>query len=201
MTWVVWDPDLGRFVERPILPSTCAAPAPADQPAATLSLGEGLSIVEVVPGSPAQWEDVDRVPSDFGAVRRVSYGVDEPSPAIDEAHLARQRAWSRATFGPGDRLRGVLDHITRELVEVEQADPSDRLAEWVDVVILALDGAWRSGATPAEIIAAVKAKQARNEARSWPDWRTADPDRAIEHVRADTTAADAEAANDTRPIA
>ncbi|MGH6882853.1 MAG: dATP/dGTP pyrophosphohydrolase domain-containing protein [Hypericibacter sp.] len=30
---------------------------------------------------------------------------------------------------------------------------------------------------------AVVAKQAVNEQRSWPDWRTADPDKAIEHVR------------------
>ena len=30
---------------------------------------------------------------------------------------------------------------------------------------------------------AIMAKQARNEARVWPDWRTADPDKAIEHDR------------------
>jgi len=51
------------------------------------------------------------------------------------------------------------------------------------VVILALDGAWRAGAEPQQIIDAIKAKQARNEARTWPDWRTASPDRAIEHDR------------------
>ena len=47
---------------------------------------------------------------------------------------------------------------------------------------------WRSGHSPADTIAAIKAKQERNEGRQWPDWRTADPDKAIEHVRAlDTT--------------
>ena len=30
---------------------------------------------------------------------------------------------------------------------------------------------------------AIVAKQARNEARTWPDWRTAPLDRAIEHDR------------------
>jgi hypothetical protein len=100
------------------------------------------------------------------------------------AHLERQAAWSERTFGPGSRAAGVVDHIRRELHEIE-ADPGD-LKEWIDVVILALDGAWRSGATPDEIIAALVAKQAKNEARAWPDWRTAPPDKAIEHVRTDT---------------
>lgn len=104
--------------------------------------------------------------------------------AIDVAHLTRQRDWSTRTFGPGDRLHGVTDHIRKELVEVEEAAKAGEatLPEWVDVIILAFDGAWRSGAEPAEIIAAIKAKQARNEGRTWPDWRTAPADRAIEHV-------------------
>lgn len=101
--------------------------------------------------------------------------------SIDVEHLARQAAWSERTFGPGLRTDGVLDHIAKESNEV-RADPTD-LKEWVDIVILALDGAWRTGATPQEIIDAIKAKQARNEARTWPDWRTADPGKAIEHVR------------------
>jgi len=108
-------------------------------------------------------------------------GYPDLSPAINEAHIERQRAWSLATFGPGSRLLGVTDHIRKELDEVVECDGD--LSEWVDVIILALDGAWRSGAEPHEIIAAVKAKQARNEARTWPDWRTAPADRAIEHVR------------------
>jgi hypothetical protein len=103
------------------------------------------------------------------------------SEAIDVVHLARQREWSRQTFGPGDRAKGVVDHIRKELAEIE-ADPTD-LGEWVDVVILALDGAWRSGHEPHEIIGAIKAKQARNEARVWPDWRTAPANKAIEHDR------------------
>ena len=44
-------------------------------------------------------------------------------------------------------------------------------------------GRYVACAGPAESIAAIKAKQGRNEAREWPDWRTADPDAAIEHVR------------------
>jgi hypothetical protein len=97
------------------------------------------------------------------------------------AHLERQRDWSEKTFGPGSRAQGVVDHIRKELVEIEE-DPGD-LREWTDVVILALDGAWRSGASPEQIIAALVAKQKKNEGREWPDWRTADPSKAIEHIR------------------
>lgn len=102
-------------------------------------------------------------------------------------HLARQCAWSERTFGPGERTAGVVDHIRKELDEV-LANPTD-LSEWIDVVILALDGAWRIGATPEQIIAALVAKQTKNEGRQWPDWRTAAPGKAIEHVRTEGQAA------------
>lgn len=98
------------------------------------------------------------------------------------AHLRRQRAFSERTFGPGSRTKGVLDHLRKELNEIE-ADPAD-ISEWIDVVLLALDGAWRHGFTPEQIADALAAKQAKNEARTWPDWRTSDPTKAIEHVRA-----------------
>lgn len=97
------------------------------------------------------------------------------------AHLHRQRAWSSKTFGPGARTLGVVDHIRKELREIEAAP--DDLTEWIDVVILALDGAWRAGGTPEQIIKTLTGKQARNEARDWPDWRTQSADKAIEHVR------------------
>lgn len=100
---------------------------------------------------------------------------------IDAAHLARQRDFSHHTFGPGRRTKGVVAHIRKELQEIED-DPTD-ITEWVDVVILALDGAWRAGWEPQQIIDAIKAKQARNEARTWPDWRTASEDQPIEHDR------------------
>lgn len=98
-----------------------------------------------------------------------------------EQHLLRQRAFSRATFGPGARTQGVLDHIRKELVEVEKSP--DDLEEWVDLILLALDGAWRAGHEPYEICMEIEAKQGRNELRTWPDWRTADPDKAIEHKK------------------
>ncbi len=106
-------------------------------------------------------------------------------------HLIRQMAFSHATFGPGTRTDGVIDHIKKELEEVREGGGDS--AEWVDVVILALDGLTRQlsycngeRATPetvAEIACnMIVGKQGRNEARNWPDWRTADRDKAIEHV-------------------
>lgn len=106
------------------------------------------------------------------------------SAVIDAAHLERQRAWSEATFGPGRRTLGVIDHIKKELVEIE-AEPLS--LEWVDVVILALDGAWRAGHEPQAIIDAIVAKQAKNEARKWPP--PGPEDRATEHIRDDKPSA------------
>lgn len=98
-----------------------------------------------------------------------------------EAHLDRMIEFSYHTFGPGRRTKGVLDHIRKEIKEVEE-NPTD-LEEWVDLIILSIDGAWRSGHAASDIVRVMLAKQAKNESRSWPDWRTADPDKAIEHVR------------------
>ena len=116
----------------------------------------------------------------------------DPTPTAEEVdasgdymdltqHLHRQRAWSERTFGPGYRTHGVLDHIRKELREIE-GEPLE-LSEWIDVAILAFDGAWRAGHSPEEIVAALIAKQTKNEGRQWPDWRTVPHDKAIEHDR------------------
>lgn len=109
----------------------------------------------------------------------------ERTPVIDAAHLQRQREWSERTFGPGKRTKGVQDHITKEFVEIldDEAAGKPSGPEWIDVVILALDGAWRAGLTPEEILQGIHAKQDRNEARVWPDWRGRSEDEAIEHDR------------------
>lgn len=97
------------------------------------------------------------------------------------AHLDRQKKWSFETFGPGDNFPSLMDHIRKELLEIEQK-PED-LEEWIDVVILAFDGAYRQGYSSGDIARALLAKQYKNESRKWPDWRTAEPGKAIEHIR------------------
>jgi hypothetical protein len=109
------------------------------------------------------------------------------------AHLTRQMVWSKATFGPGARMDGVIEHIGKELTEVVSAPDAHKASEWVDVAILALDGLTRQlwATNPnadAHDIARMAAemilkKQSRNEHRTWPDWRAADPGKAIEHDR------------------
>ena len=79
--------------------------------------------------------------------------------------IAKQMAWSHKTFGGGRRTEGMIDHITKELKEIEN-DP-ESLGEWCDVIILALDGAWRAGHTPAQIERALERKQKTNFARQW----------------------------------
>jgi tagatose-1,6-bisphosphate aldolase non-catalytic subunit AgaZ/GatZ len=96
-------------------------------------------------------------------------------------YLERQQAFSERTFGPGPRVKMVLDHLRKELVEIEN-NPTD-LEEWIDVVMLALDGAWRAGYEPHEIADQLSAKLYKNEVRTWPDWRLVDTDKAIEHIR------------------
>lgn len=96
-------------------------------------------------------------------------------------HLQRQKEFSEATFGPGHRTAGVIDHIREELTEIERA-PLD-LEEWVDVILLAFDGAWRTGASPQDICNMIEFKQSKNEGRSWPDWRTQDRNLRIKAIK------------------
>lgn len=107
-------------------------------------------------------------------------------------HLARQIAFSRATFGPGSRTEGVVDHIREELAEVVSAKTHDeKVEEWVDVVILGLDGLTRelvekhkSTNAAAEIaVWSILRKQDMNEQREWPNWRTQDNNKKIKALK------------------
>lgn len=97
------------------------------------------------------------------------------------AIIKRQIKFSSKVFGLGSRDAGIIDHIKKELIEIKDS-PGD-LDEWIDVVILAIDGAWRNGYSPDEILDAWNAKQTKNEKRKWPDYRTAEPGKAIEHIK------------------
>ena len=94
-------------------------------------------------------------------------------------YIARQESWSSKTFGNGVRTKGITEHIRKELLEIEAA-PHD-VEEWIDVVILALDGAWRAGYSPSQICAALEAKQAKNFKRNYP--MPISEDHPSEHIR------------------
>jgi hypothetical protein len=121
-------------------------------------------------------------PSDYEMIEQ---GYDPPRIGDDmfdfQAHLERMIEFSSRTFGPGPRTHGLIKHIRKELQEI-QRDPSD-LYEWIDIIILGIDGAWRAGFTPEQILEALISKQIKNESRKWPDWRMTRPDQPIEHIR------------------
>ena len=97
------------------------------------------------------------------------------------AHLHRQREFSLRAFGPGERVESTLQHIAKELDEV-RADPQD-ITEWIDIVLLGLDGAMRAGNDPEVVAAYLRMKLSVNENRDWPDWRSHPTTQAIEHVK------------------
>ena len=117
--------------------------------------------------------------------------------------IAAQREWSFRTFGPGERLEGVLSHLFKELEEIgghdtmmnivglwltkngSHQDGSPKAAdEWADLIILAIDGAMRQGIEPGDLLQAYHSKmQVNMHERKWPDWREFGQDEAIEHVR------------------
>lgn len=87
-------------------------------------------------------------------------------PVDLEGYLNRQREWSKRTFGPGRRVGGITKHIEKELNEI-RANPSD-LTEWIDVMILAMDGYWRNGGDPRMLFEMLMAKQGVNFKRKYP---------------------------------
>jgi hypothetical protein len=102
-----------------------------------------------------------------------------PTGETLESYLTRQWEWSKSTFGPGRRTLGILEHIGKELKEIE-AEPTD-LSEWIDVVVLAMDGFWRHGGKLADLMPALLAKQRKNFARKWP--KPESEDVAVEHIK------------------
>lgn len=112
-------------------------------------------------------KDIDEFQTFVEAIRRINV----------QALLADQRRWSAATFGPGNRTAGILAHIRKELAEIE-ANPGD-LEEWIDVILLAIDGFWRHGGL--DLAAALWAKRDKNRARKWPP--PGPEDQPTEHVK------------------
>lgn len=95
----------------------------------------------------------------------------------------KRREFSFATFGPPSHRgpMGPLLHLEKEAREA-QAKPGD-IYEYADCLILTLDAADRAGFTLEDLLSAAIDKNAENSRRVWPDWRGADPNKEIEHVR------------------
>lgn len=98
-----------------------------------------------------------------------------------EFYIASHKAWSFRTFGPPKETDAVklCTHIAKEISEV-LAKPND-VMEWVDIIILAIDGALRTGHSPREIAEALVKKLNINISRQWTI--PSDPTQPNEHVR------------------
>lgn len=94
-------------------------------------------------------------------------------------YIERHRKWSHTTFGDVASPESVTKHIRKELDEIME-HPSNP-EEWIDVMILAIDGAWRfTGLSPADISETLEMKQRKNMAR---EWTVPIPGEPTEHVR------------------
>lgn len=105
--------------------------------------------------------------------------------------LTRIVRWQWQTFGQADRRQGIIDHIKKELVEVQNFtnDPE----EWVDLWFMATHGLWQtlsqmypgygSEQLAQLMLQGIEAKASKNEARNWPDRASQDPNKAVEHIR------------------
>lgn len=94
--------------------------------------------------------------------------------------VQRQKTWSLKTFGPGHHTNSLLAHIRKELAEIEESPLS--IDEWIDVALLALEGAWRAGHTPYDVERGLITKQCINiYERKWT--LPANEDEPAEHDR------------------
>lgn len=151
----------------------------AGETAPPVYVGSETSVRALVADTGAVWAK-DQPDDDPDA--EAGYGESQTVQSFDLVkHLHRQRQFSQKTFGPGARTDGVLDHITKEIEEL-RASPND-LEEWVDLILLSLDGAWRAGYSPEVIAKGIELKQGINEKRDWPHWKDMDASKAIEHRR------------------
>jgi hypothetical protein len=101
-------------------------------------------------------------------------------------YVHRQKYWSLETFGRGKRTDGICKHIEKELEEILSADnDKEKLTECIDVIILAMDMAWRLGFTPEQIEYELDRKQRENFFRKWPtkEISEANQDKPTYHIK------------------
>jgi len=91
--------------------------------------------------------------------------------------IQREKDFSANAFGNQSNL-GIIKHIRKEMLEVE--DSPEDVFEWVDIILLAIDGALRAGYSSVEVAIALEEKLSINEAREWGPIVEGEP---IEHIR------------------
>ena len=109
-------------------------------------------------------------------ITKIQHNKKFTAKFIDELY-----EWSKQAYGPGMRTEGICKHIEKELAEVRK-DPTDP-EEWVDIILLALNGIQRLDIGGEKILDWFFMKVDKNVARKWPDWRTMDENVPIEHKK------------------
>lgn len=87
--------------------------------------------------------------------------------------------FSDKAFGVGKRSVGITEHLKKEINELE-LDPNDPF-EWVDVILLGMDGLRRLGYTPEQITNFLEEKFNINKKRIWPSSK--DENLALTHKK------------------
>jgi hypothetical protein len=147
-----------------------------------LGTGEGAAIKYLVRHErKGGLEDVNKARQYCEFIAWVKYGADVRRGKTFADYVHEQNAWSFKTFGPGGNVDGLVKHIEKELDEVRQA-PED-LEEWIDIIILAMEGAGRSGYSPQDVETMLAHKLKKNRKRQWPDKKDIKPGQPIEHIK------------------
>ena len=116
--------------------------------------------------------------------------VRGPLGALD--HLAKaivggDGGGTYSQFGSPTKSDGEATEAYRaaeRFVDLPTPANRDALAtELADCIFLVFDAAWRAGISLTELRTAMTKKLIKNQSRPWPDWRTMDPNGAIEHDR------------------
>jgi len=95
-----------------------------------------------------------------------------------EQFVVAHSAWAVRKF-PDQTTEGICKHIEKELIEVRACNGKD-LVEWIDVIMLALDGYGRNGGTPEALLPLLDFKLNKNIDRVWAV--QTDPNQPVEHI-------------------
>lgn len=93
--------------------------------------------------------------------------------------LDNKYAWSLTTFGLGKRTVGNARHIMKELTEIV-SEPDDQF-EWIDVILIAIDGYMRCGGRSDRLLPDLEIKHFLNTKRAYPFPKT--ESEVPEHIR------------------
>lgn len=98
--------------------------------------------------------------------------------------LMVKREWSLSVFGPDYTYGELLAHIRKEVAEVA-ANPNDT-TEWIDIILLAMDGYWRANDRTSRAQNLMRDLAAKVEENKYRQWERSAPGEPMEHKREST---------------